>query len=401
MASYQISVPGEKVAALEKKLSQATFPDELEGAAWDYGAPLSEVKRLTTFWKDSFNWREQEAKLNALPNFHQSITVDGFPELDIHYVHQPSESLDAIPLLFCHGWPGSYLEVAKMLAALKESGNGVSFHVVAPSLPNFAWSEGPKKTGFGLKQYAEVNHRLMQSLGYEKYVTQGGDWGFYITRAMGLLYPEYVLASHVNMIRANPPNWTSNPLLALQHSVQPYSERDKKGLARSKWFAEEGSGYRILQSTKPQTIGYALTDSPVGLLSWLLEKLHDWTDNYPWTDDEILTWVSIYYFSTAGPAASLRIYYEAIHSEVGGVSRDRTQQWIGTVKLGLCHAPRELTVVPLTWGRTLGPVVFESQKTKGGHFAAWEIPDEIVADLRSMFGKGGKCYRITGGNTKL
>ncbi|KAK5132917.1 hypothetical protein LTR08_008363 [Meristemomyces frigidus] len=410
MASFTITVPEERITALKQKLSHATFPDErlivltlqqLDAASWDYGAPLSEVKRLAKYWESGFDWRAQEAQLNQLPNFHQGVEVDGFRELDIHYLHQRSDSPDAVPLLFCHGWPGSYLEVTKMLAALKGTGNGVSFHVVAPSLPNFGWSEGANKRGFGLKQYAEVNHRLMQSLGYDKYVTQGGDWGFYITRAMGLMYPKSVLASHVNMIRANPPTWSSNPILALQHSIQPYSDRDRKGLERSRWFTEEGSGYRILQTTKPQTLGYSLTDSPVGLLAWILEKLHDWTDDYPWTDNEILTWVSIYWFSTAGPAASLRIYYEAIHSAGDGISRDRTQQWISTVKLGLCHSPKELTVVPLTWGRTLGPVVFESQKAKGGHFAAWEMPEEIVADLRSMFGRGGKCYRITGATPKL
>jgi pimeloyl-ACP methyl ester carboxylesterase len=217
----------------------------------------------------------------------------------------------------------------------------------------------------------------MQSLGYEKYVTQGGDWGFYITRAMGLLYPQSVLASHINMIRASPPTWTGNPLLALQHALQPYSKRDREGLARTQWFTQEGSGYRTLQATKPQTIGYSLTDSPVGLLAWLLEKLHDWTDSYPWTDDEILTWVSIYAYSTAGPAASLRIYYEATHAPAGGVSRDRTQQWIPKVKLGMTHQPKELGVVPSTWARTLGPVVYEVNQEKGGHFAAWEIPDKV------------------------
>ncbi|TKA74698.1 hypothetical protein B0A55_05093 [Friedmanniomyces simplex] len=401
MATYTIDVSGDKIAALNQKLSQATFPDEVEGAGHEYGVPLAEVRRLTKYWETTFDWKATEAKLNALPNFHKPIKVDGFPELDIHYLHQPSDSPDAIPLLFCHGWPGSYIEVTKMLGSLKHSTNGVAFHVVAPSLPNFGWSEGPKQKGFGLKQYAEVNHRLMQSLGYNKYVTQGGDWGFYITRAMGLLHPQSVMASHINMIRASPPTWTSHPLLALQHAVQPYSERDKKGFERGKWFNEEGNGYRVLQCTKPQTIGYALTDSPVGLLAWILEKLYDWTDNYPWTDDEILTWVSIYYFSTAGPAASLRIYYEAVHSELGGVSRDRTQQWIGNVKLGLCHSPRELTVVPSTWASTLGPVVFESKKEKGGHFAAHENPEEIMADLRQMFGRGGPCYRITGPAAKL
>jgi hypothetical protein len=214
---------------------------------------------------------------------------------------------------------------------------------------------------------------------------------------MGLLHPEAVLASHINMIRANPPSFSSNPLLATQHALQPYSARDKAGFERTKWFMEEGTGYRLLQSTKPQTIGYALHDSPVALLAWIYEKLHDWTDDYPWSDDEILTWVSIYYFSTAGPAASLRIYYEAVHNTSVGVTRDRTSQWIGKVKLGLCHSPRELTVVPHVWGRTLGPVAFESQKTKGGHFAAHEQPEEIVRDLRTMFGKGGPCYRIVTG----
>lgn len=401
MSTYNINVPEFKVDELKNKLAVATFPDELTGAAWDYGAPLSDVKRLAAYWKDGFDWRAQEAKLNQLPQYHRAIKVDNFPELDIHYIHHPSTSQDAIPLLFCHGWPGSYMEVIKLLPALHQSAKGVSFHVVAPSLPDFAWSEGPTQTGFALREYAETCHRLMLALGYDKYVTQGGDWGFYVTRAIGLLHPEACLASHINMIRASVPSFTSNPLLALQHALQPYSMRDKAGFERSKWFTEEGTGYRLLQSTKPQTLGYALHDSPVALLAWLWEKLHDWTDGYAWSDDEILTWVSVYWFSGPGPAASVRIYYEAVHNTSSGVTRDRTSQWIGKVKLGLCHAPKEITVVPHTWGRTLGPVVFESQKAKGGHFAAHEIPEEIVADLRAMFGKGGSCFQITRKQAKL
>lgn len=152
----------------------------------------------------------------------------------------------------------------------------------------------------------------------------------------------------------------------------------------------EGSGYRFEQQTKPQTLGYALADSPVGILAWIYEKLHDWTDNYPWTDDEILTWVSIYIFSTAGPAANLRIYYEVSHDPQFG--RDRTERYIPHVKLGLAHFPREITVVPKSWGRTMGPVVYESVNESGGHFAAWERPEAVARDLRAMFGKGGKAY---------
>lgn len=393
MAAYTINVPDSKLEELKTKLSVATFPDELPDAGWDYGAPLADIKRLAKYWQDDFDWRAQETKLNQLPQYHRSIKVPNFEALDIHYIHQPSSSTKAIPLLFVHGWPGSYIEVAKLLPILQQEHQGVSFHVVAPSLPNFGWSEGPKRRGFGLAKYAEVCHQLMLALGYDQYVTQGGDWGMYITRAIGLLHPEACLASHINMVRASPPTFTSQPLVALQHALQPYSQRDRDGLARSKWFMEEGSGYRAQQTTKPQTLGYALHDSPVALLAWIYEKLHDWTDSYPWTDDEILTWVSIYYFSTASPAASLKIYYEVAHHP-DGLNQERTCQWISKVKLGLLHAPKELRVVPLTWGRTLGPVVFESQKTKGGHFAAHEIPDEVAKDLRDMFGIGGPCYRI-------
>jgi len=211
-----------------------------------------------------------------------------------------------------------------------------------------------------------------------------------ITRIMGLLYPNHVQASHINMVRGHPPTFTSNPLLAAQHALTPYSQRDKDGFARSEWFLKEGSGYRLEQGTKPQTLGYSLADSPVGLLAWIYEKLHDWTDGYPWTDDEILTWVSIYLFSTAGPAASIRIYYEALHDSQYG--RGPTKRFIPHVKLGLAHFPREITIVPKTWGRTMGPVVFESENESGGHFAAWERPEVIVRDVRGMFGRGGGAY---------
>ena len=202
------------------------------------------------------------------------------------------------------------------------------------------------------------------------------------------------------MIAAGAPKWTSQPLLALQHALTPYSKRDQEGLARSQWFLQEGSGYRSTQSTKPQTLGYALADSPVGLLAWIYEKLHDWTDNYPWTDDEILTWVSIYWFSTAGPAANLRIYYEASH-EMGsfGVNRSRTWQWIGGVKLGLSYFPKELVVMPKTYGRTLGPVVYENDHKHGGHFAATENPEGIASDLKKMFGKGGGAHGVIRGKS--
>ena len=203
-------------------------------------------------------------------------------------------------------------------------------------------------------------------------------------------------ASHVNYVSpAKPPSFATSPKLALQHALTPYTSSEKAGLARTHWFHDSGYGYNNEQSTKPQTIGYALQDSPVALLAWIYEKFHDWSDSYPWTDDEVLTWVSIYWFSTAGPAASCRIYYESKHASEYGYAA--LQGYIPDVKLGLSYFPKDLMVPPRTWGRTLGPVVFESVHEDGGHFAAHERPNVLAEDLFKMFGKGGGAYGVVEG----
>ncbi|KAJ4296782.1 hypothetical protein N0V90_006830 [Kalmusia sp. IMI 367209] len=398
---YTIHVPEAHIDKLNRKLEDADYPDELEtDDQWRYGAPLSDVKRLAERWRNGFSWRKAEAEINELPNYRKKVNVDGFGDIDVHFVWEKSSVEGAIPLLFCHGWPGSFIEVKKLLPLLKGGDDKPAFHIIAPSLPNFGFSQRITKPGFALTQYAQTCHRLMLDLGYSKYVTQGGDWGYYITRIMGLLFPDHVLASHINMVRASAPSFTSQPALALQHAVTPYSEAEKKGFERSAWFRTEGHGYRELQATKPQTLSFAFASSPVALLAWIFEKLHDWTDSNPWTDDEILTWVSIYYFSTAGPNAHVRIYYEVVHNPTDAVpTRERASEWIGDVKLGLAFFPRELTVVPRIWGRTLGPVVHQSVSERGGHFAAWERPDVISSDLQKMFGKGGPCYKIVPGKS--
>lgn len=358
---YTISVPDSALEKLKRKLHDADYPDELDTTEqWPYGSPLSDVKRLAKYWETKFDWRKAESKLNELQNFRNPVNVEKFGAIDIHFVHQKSSNPNAIPLFFCHGWPGSFIEVTKLLPFLSSSSPDTpTFHIVAPSLPNFGFSQKILQPGFALSQYAETCHRLMLDLGYPKYVTQGGDWGFYITRVMGILYPDSVLASHINMIRASPPSFTSQPALALQHALTPYTPSEQKGLQRSEWFTSQGQAYRLLQATKPQTLSYAFADSPVALLAWIYEKLVDWTDGYPWTDDEICTWVSIYWFSTAGPNAHVRIYYEAGHNPTDKVpSRERASEWVGRVKLGLAYFPRELSVVPRAWGRTLGK--FES-----------------------------------------
>ncbi|KAL8741532.1 MAG: hypothetical protein Q9190_005875 [Brigantiaea leucoxantha] len=219
---------------------------------------------------------------------------------------------------------------------------------------------------------------------------------------MGKRFPHSCKASHLNVFLGAPPSWTSQPLLALRHLLTPYTPAEKAGLARARHISTEGMGYVAIQSSKPQTLGYSLADSPVGLLAWILEKLHDWSDAYPWTEDEVLTWVSIYWFSAAGgPAPSVQIYYEAMHSPEFRVGQE---SWNGDVKLGISHFPKEIGPLPKLWARTLGPIVYEKVNESGGHFAAWERPESIVEDLRIMFGKvgagaggGGGAYGVVKG----
>lgn len=195
----------------------------------------------------------------------------------------------------------------------------------------------------------------------------------------------------------SPPTVTEHPALYAQMQTTPFTDGEKAAMARGEWFRKEGMGYFSEQSTKPQTIGYSMADSPVGLLAWIYEKLHDWSDNYPWTEDEILTWISIYYFSTAGPAASQRIYYEFTHDP-----KQSMQSWgryIPDVKLGIARFPKELGLMPKLWNQTMGPLVFESEYESGGHFAAWEKPEAVVDDLRKMFGKDGGAFAVVKGRT--
>ncbi|KAJ6455409.1 Alpha/Beta hydrolase protein [Mycena sanguinolenta] len=411
---FKIAVPDESIDELRHKLQLTRLPDELEDAGWDYGAPLADIRRLVEKWRNGYNWREHETQINAeLPQFTRPISVDGHGTLTVHYVHQKSAVPDAIPLLFVHGWPGNFLEVRKILPLLVESSpDHPSFHVVALGIPGYGWSEAPKTRGFRLDQYAEVGHKLMLALGYNEYVTQGGDLGFQITRRIARNYA----------FRARRPSLFSSPLTYLLHLVTPYTPFEKAGLERTNWFETKGRGYYAEHSTKPQTLGYSLADSPVGLLAWIYEKLVAWTDNYSWDDDEgsffylisiqpsdaviVLTWISSYYFSQAGPAASLRIYYE-LHN---GDKRYPPPSEAPTIPLGMSHFPKEVRIsisggkirvlmFRASWKRLLGNVVFESQHDHGGHFAAHEEPQLLVDDVRKMFGKNGPAFGVVPGKT--
>ncbi|KAH9169963.1 alpha beta-hydrolase [Lactarius sanguifluus] len=264
---FKIAVSDDALALLKRKLDDTRLPDEINGAEWAYGAPLADIKRLANRWKDGYDWRTHERKLNALPMFTRTIAVDGFGELNLHYVHQKSAAKGAIPLLIVHGWPGSFFEVTKVLPLLTAvSADHPSFHVVAPNLPGYAWSEAVLKKGFNAKHYAELFNKLMISLGYNEYVTQGGDWGHVLTLTTASLYgPKHVKASHTNLPMCEPPEFFKNPIALLKCLIWSFTSDGRKKTAVSQDFFKNGMGYFAEHSTKPQTLGFSLADSPVGL----------------------------------------------------------------------------------------------------------------------------------------
>ncbi|KAI9436110.1 Alpha/Beta hydrolase protein [Lactarius psammicola] len=397
---FKIAVSDDDLALLKRKLDDTRLPDEVKAAEWAYGVPLADIRRLSSRWKDGYDWRTHESKLNALPMFTRTIEVDGFGKLSVHYIHQQSAADGAIPLLFVHGWPGSFIEATKVLPLLTAvSADHPSFHVVAPSLPGYAWSEGVSEKGFHAEHYAELFNKLMISLGYTEYVTQGGDWGHMLTLTTASKYgPQHVKASHTNMPICDAPNFRDSPITFLKCLIMSFTSREREAAAATQSFFKSGTGYYTEQSTKPQTLGFSLADSPVGLLAWIYEKLVAWTDAYPWTDDEVLTWVSIYWFSRAGPAASIRIYYEITHAD----KRARFPKT--SVPVGLSFFPKDLVHLPrgcMTGASSLlraqAKIVFESEHEVGGHFAAYEQPEALVSDLQKMFGRSGPAADIVPG----
>ncbi|SJL07271.1 related to epoxide hydrolase [Armillaria ostoyae] len=386
---FKIAVPDEKLQLLRQKLDLANFPDELDDSGLKYGAPLADIRRLVARWKEGYDWRTHEAALNAdLPQFTLDIPVDGFGTLNIHFVHQTSKVGGAIPLLFVHGWPGSFIEVQKLLPLLTDSSSPEhpSFHVVALSLPGYGFSQAPTKQGFASAQYAEVGHKLMLALGYDAYVTQGGDWGARITRTIAVKYGgTHAKAWHTNFpLGAQPP--ISCPLLWLKDRLLPLTAVEKAGLEHSKVFDATGRGYFHEQATQPQTIGYSLADSPVGLLAWIYEKLLNWTDEYPWGDDEGNINLDLYI-----PEDS------AIAPKPGSLPTPNIKP--STIPMGTSYFAKEIRRTPKTWTEAIGNLKFVSEHARGGHFAAHEKPEELVDDLRKFFGRGGAAAGVVHGKT--
>jgi microsomal epoxide hydrolase len=366
---FKIAVPDAVLADLKDRLARTRFPSEIEGSGWDYGTNLSYLRELVTYWRTTFDWRAQERRLNQLPQF--KTQIDG---LDIHFIHQKSSRTDAIPLVFVHGWPGSVLEVTKIIGPLTEPPPGeIAFHVVALSLPGYGFSDKPKQGGVSNRRIAGMIAQLMARLGYQRYGAQGGDWGGFIVRQLGLVDPQHLIGLHSNMCVAGPPPG-ANP-----NDVPP---EELKRLEAMRQRSANESAYSQLQGTKPQTLGYSLNDSPAGLAAWIVEKFRTWSDSSgdvekKFTKDELLTNITIYWVTETAPS-SVRLYYE---NRV-----DPGLQGKVTVPFACAVFPFEMFIMPpRQWVEASYNLMQYTVMPRGGHFAAMEEPGLLVEDVRKFF----------------
>jgi microsomal epoxide hydrolase len=376
---FSINISDEAIADLQSRLARTRFPDQLEGTSWQYGTEKNTLSELIAYWREDFDWREQEAMLNAFDQ--QLVEVDG---LSLHTIHQRSNNPDAIPLLLVHGWPGSIAEFHKLIGPLTDpeahGGESIdSYHVIAPSLPGFGFSGAPKDSGYSPERIALLLAGLMQALGYERYALAGGDWGAVINSHHANHFPERLIGLHSNMLLASPPEDES-----ARDAVTPSEAalRESRGSYMRNEFA-----YQQIQGTKPQSLGYALNDSPAGLAAWILEKFHGWSDIpqdetgdiwSAFSKDEILTNISIYWF-TQSITSSMRIYYE-----------NRTTPQIKptgfiNVPTGVALFPAEIYITPRAWAEAAYDIRHWSQLEQGGHFAALEQTAVYRRELNTFF----------------
>jgi epoxide hydrolase len=370
---FEIRVGDSVLDDLRNRLAMTRLPDQIEGTRWDYGIPVDYVRELVDYWRDTYDWRAHEARLNELAHFRTSI--DG---QSIHFIHARSPYADAFPVLLTHGWPGSVVEFLDVIPRLTDpEAHGGSaadaFHVVVPSLPGYGFSEPTRTRGWDVSRIASAFTELMRRLGYARYGAQGGDWGAQVATRIGPLDPEHCAAIHLNMPLADRPD---EPV--------PLSEAEQADLAVMAHFRREESGYAQEQGTKPQTLGVALNDSPAGLLAWIVEKFRAWSDcdGHPenaFTRDQLITNVMTYWV-TQTITSSMRLYWERVHID----APDDAPAYVG-VPTGIARYPKEPLRIPRPWVERRFNVTHWADMPRGGHFAAMEQPALFVDDLRSFF----------------
>ena len=364
---FRIAIPDADIADLHARLDRTRWPDEINDDAWGWGTPLPWLQKLVHHWRHEYDWRAQEARLNALPQF--MATIDG---QDIHFIHIRGEGENPFPLLLIHGWPGSVVEFEKLAPLLTRGPN--AFSLVIPSLPGFGFSARPTARGMTPVAIGRLFAKLMAGLGYTRYGAQGGDWGSIITTQLALVDPAHLAGIHLNMVVAGgPPGGDPGEL----------TEAEQQGLADMARYFETDSGYMQIQATKPQTLGYGLEDSPAGLAAWIVEKFRSWSDcggdvESVFTRDQLLTNIMCYW-CTGTAHSSARLYYENRVGD-GWVAGQRVE-----VPTGAAIYPREIIRPPRRWAEASYNITHWREQPRGGHFAAMEQPGLYVEDVRDFF----------------
>ena len=368
---FKVQVPQAALDDLKKRLANARWPERETVTDWSQGVPLAKAQALVEYWRTHYDWRRLESSLNALPQFRTQI--DG---LGIYFIHVRSKHERALPVILTHGWPGSVLEFLQAIAPLVDpTAHGGraedAFHVVIPSLPGFGFSDKPTESGWGLPRIARAWSVLMRRLGYTDYLAQGGDWGAGVTTWMAKQHVEGLAAIHLNLPILFPPPVEGEP-----------NQAEKATIAQLVAFNDKKSGYAKIQSTRPQTIGYALADSPAGQAAWIYEKLGEWTDsNYEpereISRDEMLDNISLYWLTNTA-ASSARLYYESFATDFSTQRLD--------LPVAVSIFPGELFLPPRLWGeRVYSRLFYWNEAAHGGHFAAFEQPAVFVEELRAAF----------------
>jgi pimeloyl-ACP methyl ester carboxylesterase len=373
IAPFRVEVPQADLDDLRERLFRTRWPDELPGVGWDLGVPLDYLKGLAEYWATTYDWRSQEAALNELAQF--TTIID---DQNVHFLHVRSPEPEALPLIITHGWPGSIAEFLDIIGPLIDpaahGGDAAdAFHIIAPSIPGFGFSGPTHQTGWDTARVARAWATLMSRLGYERYGAQGGDTGALVSPELGRVDPGHLIGIHVNNLLTFPSGQPGD--------LDNLSDAEQKRTKLMQRWQNEMSGYASIQSTRPQTLAYALTDSPVGQLAWIVEKFKEWTD--PAAElpedavdrDRLLTDVTIYWL-TATAGSSARLYYEGAKS--WGQANEPS-----AVPTGVAVFPMDITIRSIA--ERQHNIVHWTEFDRGGHFAAMEAPDLLVDDIRAFF----------------
>jgi pimeloyl-ACP methyl ester carboxylesterase len=375
ISPFKINVPEAHLADLRERLARTRFPDEIVDSGWTYGFDSEYLHSLRDYWLHRFDWRRQEREWGRLPHFQAEIQG-----LKIHFIHVRGAGKRPLPIIMTHGWPGTFLEMEKIVPMLANPGDfggdpGDAFDVIVPSLPGFGFSGRPSTPGWNTFKIAEVWTELMRQLGYERFVAQGGDFGANVSTVLAWKHPQQVMAFHLNYIPGS--------YFPFVDASAPTTVEEKAFLASAERWIDKKGAYWHVQRNEPQTLAAALNDSPMGLAAWLIDKYRDWADcdgdvERRFTKDELLAHVSLYWL-TETIGSSVRLYLESSKAPLHFAKGERID-----VPCGVARFPKEEPMPPRCWAERVYNIQRWTEMPRGGHFAAWEEPELLAQDVREF-----------------